>query len=119
MTKHEIPLPPGPTTQQNPMLIADAMGKQIVFIGQIMLKRINDPTYIAPKELLEGVRVATIAMGNWSMSVSNGLVAADCTIQQAEPDGPAPVLLTMNVYGHCWKYMIFGDHYEDLTSKAD
>lgn len=100
------PLPSGPTQQQNPALIADAMNHMIPAIGQIMLKRINDPTYIVANGTLALIRTCTLAIGDWSMQLIG--VSAKCEIQSGGLDMPDVVVLTMNVYGRAWSYVITG-----------
>ena len=115
MTTGQLPpLPSGPTAQQNPALIANAMSKLITYIGDIMLKRINDPTYLAPEGLLLDIRLATLAMGAWSMSLT-GVIAASCDIVDGDPDGPKIVVLNMIVYGRQWQYTIYDNRYVDTS----
>lgn len=109
-------MPAGPTAQQNPALIADAMTKLITYIGEIILHRANDPTYIAPEQMMQNIRKATTVIGSWSMSLSGGMVASKCTVQLGEPDGVAPVEVVICVYGRVWTYMVDASGYKDISN---
>lgn len=109
-------MPSGTTAQQNPALIADAMSKLITYIGEIILHRANDPTYIAPEQMMQNIRIATTAIGSWSMSVSDGMVASHCTVLQAEPDAQPPVEVVIEVYGLTWTYIVDMSGYRDISN---
>lgn len=114
---NDVPkMPEGPTAQQNPALIADAMSKLITYIGEIILHRANDPTYIAPAQMMQNIRIATTAIGSWSMSVSDGMVSSHCTVLQGEPDAPPPVEVIIEVYGLTWTYRVDVSGYKDISN---
>lgn len=98
------PLPTGPAANQNPALIADAMNHLIQDIGFIMLKRINDPTFIVPPYRLTNIRQCTLVIGSWGMNIP--FVSATCEITDGGLDMPKVVVLTMNVYDQTWTYNI-------------